>query len=123
MKAEQVCQKPSPNPLGLKAERVQEALAAIGETHGRLKAERVQELLEAGWSLTQGGQVIRRLREFPEARVASAYSGYVSELASALRLPVHVQLSGKQLAVVLRVFSRRDPRLVDGLIAFAGGLG
>ena len=111
------------NSLNLKAERVQEPLAAVAEAHGRLKAERVQKLLEAGWTLTQGGQAIRRIREFPEARVASAYSGYVSELAGAMRLPVHVQLAGKQLAVVVRVVSRRKPELVDGLIAFAGGLG
>ena len=107
----------------LKAERVQESLAAIAETHGRLKAERVQELLKAGWQVVRGGWSIRRILDLPDARVISAYAAYVTEHAAALRLPVEVQLTNQQIVVTLQVFTRRNERISDSMLGFAGALG
>lgn len=109
----------------LKAERVQEELRQIEQTHGRLKAERVQDLLKAGWRLVHGGRAVQRFLELPTARMAANYATYVVELAAALGLPHQVRISERRVSVILPVLARRTTLhgLTDAMLGFAGLIG
>ena len=110
------------DPLGLKAERVQEELQAAAEA--RLKAERVQELLRVGWRQVQGGAALQRVRGFAEAHVAREYANYVSALADSLGVPVQLRLVGSRLSIYVRILRQPPARLAENaLIDFAAVLG
>jgi pterin-4a-carbinolamine dehydratase len=70
----------------------------------RLKAERVQEKLAAlpGWELASDGKGIHRVRQFPDARAAGAYVGFVHSLAGVRGQRAEITLSGRQVVVILR---------------------
>lgn len=97
------------------------------EAEERLKAERVQERLRQeapGWRLINSGTGINRTREFPEARVAMAYASYVSVLATYLRLPVSVLLSGTRTVITLQGRRRGKRRgVTDPMVDFAAAIG
>jgi hypothetical protein len=125
----------------LKAERVQDALAAAspvdgdgfvlplypGGVRGRLKAERVQQALKAmpGWRLASGAKAIDRAKAFPNAEAARLYSGFVAACAGALALPVVTSTAGRQVIVTLhapRSHGRVGP-LTESVLELARLLG
>ena len=110
----------------LKAERVQEPFTA-GAIQERLKAERVQESLRTlpGWQLAPGGKAIDRVREFPDAHVAAAYAGFVTQFAARRDQSMTVSLSGSQVAVTLKGKARqgRHGGLTAAVLEFARALG
>jgi hypothetical protein len=74
----------------------------------KLKAERVQEELAAmGWKADPAVRTFARALKFPAARVAGAYAVYVSELAEKSGQPCSVTQSGKQVTVTLLSRSRK----------------
>lgn len=93
----------------------------------KLKAERVQERLRQeapSWRLINGGTGVNRTREFPDIRAAMAYVSYVSVLASCLRLPVSVLLTGTRAVVSLQ--GRRKGKLrgvTESMVDFAAAIG
>lgn len=93
----------------------------------KLKAERVQERLRQeapSWRLINGGSGINRTRELPDVRVAMAYVSYVSVLASCLRLPVSVLLTGTRAVISLQ--GRRKGKLrgvTESMVDFAAAIG
>ena len=104
----------------LKAERVQLTAEPYSE---RLKAERVQLRLKAmpGWQLDGGGLAIDRLRQFPSARVAAAFAGYISEFAAYLGHPVGLDLAGKNVSITIR--ARHASGLSESALDFAQAIG
>jgi hypothetical protein len=106
----------------LKAERVQEPLAAKVET--RLKAERVQERLKQmpGWDLVQTGRGIDRVKNLGTAEGAADYAGFVLRQAARNEQVVRVELRGAR--VLLAVFAAgRSGGLTDKHLDFAAALG
>ena len=93
----------------------------------KLKAERVQERLRqeaSSWRLINSGTGINRTREFPDIRVAMAYVSYVSVLATCLRLPVSVLLTGTRAVISLQ--GRRKGKLrgvTESMVDFAAAIG
>jgi pterin-4a-carbinolamine dehydratase len=80
----------TPGASGLKAERIQEALAAAASP--RLKAERIQLALRdlPGWTLQRGG--IARTFDLADSRETSRMLQYVAELGFDGDMPeVHVR--------------------------------
>jgi pterin-4a-carbinolamine dehydratase len=83
-----------PDPAGLKAERIQEAIAIGVDPKGvtRLKAERIQLGLQGlpGWTLQRGG--ITRTVEIADQREVSHLLQYVAELVFDGEMPeLHVR--------------------------------
>src|SRR5262245_41971547 len=76
----------------LKAERVQ---LNVMPPPPSLKAERVQERLAAmpGWKLL-GGRTLGRVREFPDAGLAAIYAGFLTRYAINAGHPLAIQLRG-----------------------------
>ena len=107
----------------LKAERVQEELAA----QDRLKAERVQDRLKQlpGWGLGQRGKSLDRTREFLHAGDAVDYAALAVRMASRERYSVRVHVEGKSVFVMLRDHPRRGVRggVTEKLLDFAAQLG
>jgi hypothetical protein len=109
-------------PLNLKAERVQEPLAA--KVEARLKSERVQERLKRmpGWGLLQGGRGIDRVKNLETAECAADYGGFVLRQAARNQQVVRVELRGPR--VLLAVFAAaRSGGLTDKHLDFAAALG
>jgi pterin-4a-carbinolamine dehydratase len=119
---------------GLKAERVQEELAA--ELNGpaspatiqdRLKAERVQLRLKRmpGWSLLHGGKSIDRARQFHQPEDAVDYATLVLRMASREAFPAQVLVDGKRVVLTLQGHSVSGERggITDNLLDFAASLG
>src|SRR4029450_13126234 len=74
----------------------------------KLKAERVQEELAAmGWKADPAVRTFARALKFPAARGAGADAVYVSELAEKSGQPCSVTQSGKQVTVTLLSRSRK----------------
>lgn len=93
----------------------------------KLKAERVQERLRQeapSWRLINGGSGINRTRELPDVRVAMAYVSYVSALASCLRLPVSVLLTGARAVITLQGHRKGRRRgVTESMVDFAAAIG
>ena len=110
----------------LKAERVQEKLTAEA-VQERLKAERVQENLRAlpGWQLAPSGRDLDRVRQFPDAHVAAAYAGFLTQFAARRDQDLVIVLSGSQVAFTLRGKARRGRHggLTGAVFEFARALG
>ncbi len=68
-----------------------------------LKPERVQELLMKlpGWRLGAEGRGIQRRRQFTSYAEAQSFVGVVGKLATGLRQPVTIALSGKRVDLIL----------------------
>lgn len=112
--SEQLVQQGGENPSGL-PERM------------HLKPERVQELLVKlpGWRLGCEGRSIERRRHFTSFAEAQAFVGRVGRLATKLRQPVKIALSGKRVDVVLagRPLRGRIGGLNNEVFNLAGHLG
>lgn len=93
----------------------------------KLKAERVQERLRQeapAWRLINSGTGINRAREFPDVRAAMAYVSYVSMLASCLRLPVSVLLTGARAVISLQGRRKGKRRgVTESMVDFAAAIG
>jgi pterin-4a-carbinolamine dehydratase len=93
----------------------------------KLKAERVQERLAAmpAWSLTHGGTAVSRAYDFPDSRVASSYASFVSDFASAMNVPVSMSLSGGRITLKLQGSPRLAGHagLTEAVLDFAEILG
>ena len=93
----------------------------------KLKAERVQERLRqeaSSWRLINSSTGINRTREFPDIRAAMAYVSYVSVLASCLRLPVSVLLTGSRAVISLQGRRKGKRRgVTDAMVDFAAAIG
>jgi pterin-4a-carbinolamine dehydratase len=90
----------------------------------RLKAERVQEKLAAlpAWRLTSDGNSVRRTWEFRDAYAAATYVGFVHALAGASGQWADITLSGRQVVVTLRGRTQTQGGLEQAL-DFAKDLG
>lgn len=97
------------------------------ETSEGLKSERVEEMLRAmpQWQLTLKGRGITQVKELPTPMVATLYSGFVTGLAAAVRLPVVVNVSGGRVLVTLHAprCQGRIPNLTEDVFALARMLG
>jgi pterin-4a-carbinolamine dehydratase len=113
-----------PGVEGLKAERVQ--LTVTGALP-RLKAERVQVSLKTlpGWRLARGGRAIDRVREFPDAPSAAAFTSYVAQVAMRMAQPVALSQVGAQLAITLPGKPQRGPGggITETVLELARALG
>jgi pterin-4a-carbinolamine dehydratase len=93
----------------------------------RLRAERVQERMKMlpEWRLTHGGSVVSRVFDFPDPRVATSYAAFVSDFASALKVPVSIALSGGRITLRLQGFTRKgcSGGLTEAALDFAEILG
>lgn len=93
----------------------------------KLKAERIQERLAAmpAWSLTHGGTVVSRVYDFPDSKVASSYASFVSDFASAMKVPVSMSLSGGRVILRLQGSPRlgRSGGVTEAVLDFAEILG
>jgi pterin-4a-carbinolamine dehydratase len=116
----------------LKAERVQEELAAQGAVskeavQDRLKAERVQERLKRmpGWGLTQEGKALDRARQFLHEDDAVDYATLALRLASREHYPARVHVEGKSVFLTLHDHTRQGVRggITEKLLDFAAQLG
>jgi hypothetical protein len=88
----------------------------------KLKAERVQEELAAmGWEPAANVRTFGRVFKFPASRVAGSYAAFVTELAGQSGQPVTVSLAGKQVTVTLLSRSRkgRPSRWSTAVLEFA----
>lgn len=85
----------------LKAERV--AAPTPVQAQQRLKSERVQKRLKRlpGWRLQSGGKAVDRVRQFPDAQVASSYLAYAALLASQAGQPLQASVNGQTVVVAL----------------------
>lgn len=83
-------------------QQAEELLSAAPERM-HLKPERVQQLLAKmpGWKLGAEGRCIERRRHFTSFAEAQAFVGLVSKLATRVRQPVRIALSGKRVDLVL----------------------
>lgn len=69
----------------------------------KLKPERVQEWLAAHpeWSLDATGEVLQCTRTFPSATAATHFASFVSSLASSVKLPALLKVTGASVAISL----------------------
>lgn len=83
-----------------------------GETDSSLKAERIQEMLAAAvesslgppavWQRVRGGAALNRVFGFVDAKSAFTFSQLVSALASVARIPLFVRLADSQVILALQ---------------------
>lgn len=101
----------------LKAERVQEELAA---RLSRRQVEKRMPLLP-GWRLADGGKALENLRDFGTHAVASLYGSYVSGFADSLGVSAAVDVVGPQALVRLYATRSRGrvAALSEGILGFA----
>ena len=112
--------RPPPSPSNpLKAERVQ---LAVFPPAPSLKAERVQERLAAmpGWSLL-GPKSLGRLREFPDSSLAAIYAGFLTRYALNTGHPLAIQVRGTRVRLIVR--PRAGCGLTEETLDFAQALG
>jgi pterin-4a-carbinolamine dehydratase len=92
-----------------------------------LKPERVQQLLLKlpGWRLGAEGGSIARRRHFTSFAEAQAFVGRVGKLATALRQPVTIALSGKRVNLTLagHPIKGRTGGLTNDVFNLAGRIG
>lgn len=94
----------TPDPDGLKAERIQEALAAAGaDGESRLKAERIQIALRdlPGWRLQRGARQIARTFELPDAHQVARLLRYVADLGDSGGTMPDVTVRGGEVTFAL----------------------
>lgn len=93
----------------------------------RLKAERVQEKLAAmpGWGLSEDGNSIDRVRQLASPRSAAAWAESVVAKAGQEGHSVDVGLSGSVATVVVHgaIFNGSAIGLTDSILDFANRLG
>jgi pterin-4a-carbinolamine dehydratase len=118
----------------LKAERVQEELAAAvsqpvspAAVQDRLKAERVQLRLKRmpGWSLVHDGKSLDRARQFHQPDDAVDFATLVLRMAGREAYPAQVHVDGKRVVLTLQGHSVQGERggITDNLLDFAASLG
>lgn len=92
-----------------------------------LKPERVQQLLLKlpGWKLGAEGRAIERRRHFTSYAEAQAFVGRVGKLATGLRQPVRIALTGKRvdLALAGHPVKGRTGGLTNEVFKLAGRIG
>ncbi len=105
--------------MDLKAERVQEELAA--EPTDRLKAERVQLMLQetGGWRLTGDGRAILRRFKFPALRPAIAFTQMTAEFAATLLHQPGMSVHGNDVILTFSTPSAGGLTLLDFNVARA----
>ena len=109
-----------PGPNGLKAERIQEAAAAVFGGVTRLKAERIQLALRdlPGWTLQRGG--ITRTFELADKREVSRLLQLIAELGDDGEMP-ELHIRRDQVTFVLPTVD--DGALEKPLFELAQSLG
>ena len=104
-----------------------EELLLAGPERANLKPERVQQLLLklGGWRLGAEGRSIERRRHFTSFADAQAFVGRVGKLATGLRQPVRIALSGKRVDLTLagHPLKGRTGGLTDEVFNLAGRIG
>jgi len=107
-------------------QRGEELLSGIPERM-HLKPERVQQLLLKlpGWRLGAEGRAIERRRHFTSFAEAQAFVGRVGKLATGLRQPVTIVLTGKRVNLSLagHPIKGRTGGLTDEVFNLAGRIG
>jgi len=102
-------------------------LLPAGPEKANLKPERVQQLLLKlpGWRLGAEGRAIERRRHFTSFAEAQAFVGRVGKLATGLRQPVTIVLTGKRVNLSLagHPVKGRTGGLTDEVFNLAGRIG
>ena len=92
----------------------------------RLKSERVQGRLKRMplWQLQDGGKMIDRVRQFPDALVAASYLAFASLLARQSGQPLCVSMIGKTIRLGLTGRTKGpDAGLTEEVLDLAEQLG
>lgn len=117
--------KTQPTSAELKAERVQQELAA--KVDDRLKAERVQERLRRmpGWGLLPGGRGIDRVKDLGSSESAADFAGFVLRKAARDKQVVRVEIRGTRLVLAVLVATPSGARsgVTENQLDFAATLG
>lgn len=118
-----------------RGEKGQRRLALAQERANKLKAERVQEKLAAerfskrlqtlpGWNLTEDLQALFRQRHFPDAAAAASFALHAVQLALGRGQGLSLSASPGQMLVLLHGTPRgRGYRLAEETLELAGQLG